>query len=221
MRKILIWAATAAAFLAVNTPANAQTIVSYDLEGALPSGFGGWQHSYTGSIVDDGSGLDYTGGRGTLNDGVEGGYTAAQLFYVNQNDFSFTGYLNGNYTLSEIQLLWDDTFNYIPGTLTGATLSFGGVTRSVPIQRMGPYDSRLVLPLDFVGISSNQFTLSGFTGGWSGYGGFSEVVALGSSAVSGVPEPSTWAMMLVGFGGVGFAMRRAKKADRKLAFAAA
>jgi hypothetical protein len=38
-----------------------------------------------------------------------------------------------------------------------------------------------------------------------------------SAAVSGVPEPATWAMMLLGFGGLGAAMR----SRRKLAFASA
>ena len=32
------------------------------------------------------------------------------------------------------------------------------------------------------------------------------------SAVSGVPEPATWAMMLLGFGGIGFAVRRKRPA---------
>jgi len=33
----------------------------------------------------------------------------------------------------------------------------------------------------------------------------------GLSAVGGVPEPSTWAMMLLGFGAMGFALRRRKR----------
>lgn len=37
-------------------------------------------------------------------------------------------------------------------------------------------------------------------------------------AVSGVPEPTTWAMMLIGFAAVGFGMRR-KKAVGNLALA--
>ena len=37
--------------------------------------------------------------------------------------------------------------------------------------------------------------------------------------VSSVPEPSTWGMMLVGFGAIGFAMRRRRSARRGLQFA--
>ncbi len=42
-------------------------------------------------------------------------------------------------------------------------------------------------------------------------GGFARI---NFATVSGaVPEPSTWAMMLIGFGAVGFTMRRARKSD--------
>ncbi len=47
-----------------------------------------------------------------------------------------------------------------------------------------------------------------------------ETVALNNIVVGGVPEPSTWAMMLLGFAGLGFAaLRRNKKTGS--AFAAA
>ena len=36
---------------------------------------------------------------------------------------------------------------------------------------------------------------------------------------SAVPEPATWAMMLVGFGAVGYSMRRRKKATTRIQFA--
>ena len=34
------------------------------------------------------------------------------------------------------------------------------------------------------------------------------------NATAPIPEPSTWAMLLFGFGGIGFAMRRRKSAER-------
>jgi hypothetical protein len=39
---------------------------------------------------------------------------------------------------------------------------------------------------------------------------------IGTAAVAGVPEPSTWAMMLLGFAGLGFAFRQSR---RKMSFA--
>jgi len=34
---------------------------------------------------------------------------------------------------------------------------------------------------------------------------------LGSINAPAVPEPATWAMMILGFGGIGMAMRRARR----------
>jgi hypothetical protein len=33
-------------------------------------------------------------------------------------------------------------------------------------------------------------------------------ITAGSQVMSAVPEPTTWAMMLIGFGAVGYSMRR-------------
>jgi PEP-CTERM motif len=41
-------------------------------------------------------------------------------------------------------------------------------------------------------------------------------LAFSLSGVSGVPEPSTWAMMLLGFAGLGFAFRQSR---RRVSFA--
>ena len=38
-------------------------------------------------------------------------------------------------------------------------------------------------------------------------------------AVAGVPEPTTWAMLMLGFGGMGFAMRRSRKVNTRIRFA--
>lgn len=37
------------------------------------------------------------------------------------------------------------------------------------------------------------------------------VTASSSAVVAAVPEPTTWAMMLIGFGGIGYSMRRRRK----------
>ena len=43
--------------------------------------------------------------------------------------------------------------------------------------------------------------------------GVGNLTGLGSIAGS-LPEPSTWALMLLGFGAIGAAMRRTRKSDR-------
>jgi hypothetical protein len=51
-----------------------------------------------------------------------------------------------------------------------------------------------------------------------GYGPFSSLLSNGNTITGGgnVPEPATWALMVIGFGGLGVAMR----SRRKLATAA-
>ena len=72
-----------------------------------------------------------------------------------------------------------------PNAFTLQTITFSGIGRSVTF--VGP-DATL-------GVDDFNFTLAGGTGG-------------------GVPEPATWAMMLIGFGIVGGAMRGRKTSIR-------
>jgi hypothetical protein len=53
----------------------------------------------------------------------------------------------------------------------------------------------------------NRIVVSGLSRGQGSYGGNASFTP---AATPGVPEPSTWAMMLFGFGAVGFGMRRRK-----------
>jgi hypothetical protein len=47
--------------------------------------------------------------------------------------------------------------------------------------------------------------------GFSRWGTWIAEVSWGNNALAAVPEPATWAMMIAGFGMVGFSMRRARK----------
>jgi hypothetical protein len=64
--------------------------------------------------------------------------------------------------------------------------------------------------------ASTDLTLSGFVIGGGGANSFNGDFT--TSAVSGVPEPATWAMMILGFAGIGFMAYRRKS---KLALMAA
>ena len=49
--------------------------------------------------------------------------------------------------------------------------------------------------------------------------GGSSFVRATSNAVAAVPEPATWGLMVIGFGGLGFAMRRREKVATRVRFA--
>lgn len=48
-------------------------------------------------------------------------------------------------------------------------------------------------------------------GGWTSYPGLETAFYLSGDVVGSVPEPGTWAMMLLGFAGIGVAMQRSRK----------
>ena len=62
------------------------------------------------------------------------------------------------------------------------------------------------------GVAADQYRVNG-NGTVSAFG-----PATSSAATAAVPEPATWAMMMLGFGGMGFAMRR-KRISTRIRFA--
>ncbi len=89
-------------------------------------------------------------------------------------------------------------FNNSPGTSFTATGFLGGGTVGTISGSLGEFAT-----FAGFGTSTDRVVFNGSGGG----GGF-ELDNLKFSAVSGVPEPATWAMMLLGFGAVGASMRR-------------
>lgn len=80
--------------------------------------------------------------------------------------------------------------------------------------------------VDYIAVkASDQFVLysaSGSSGNWDTFDipfkknahGLSHLAFFGSANVGAVPEPATWAMMLLGFGFVGGAMRSTKRRQK-------
>lgn len=62
-------------------------------------------------------------------------------------------------------------------------------------------------------LGANSFTTAGLTNKKGELQGLSHLAFFGTEARSAVPEPGTWMMMLLGFGAVGSAMRRNRKAN--------
>jgi hypothetical protein len=61
----------------------------------------------------------------------------------------------------------------------------------------------------------NTITVNGLSRGLGSYGGNATF-----TPAAAVPEPGTWAMMLIGFGGIGYSMRRRRKTSALLPQAA-
>lgn len=205
-----------AAMLALTGAAHAVTVASYDVTGAQGSGFGGWAHAYDGSIAADGSGTyTYSGGSGTLNDGVvptnEG---AAQLFAL-ENNATITLHLSELSQLSAITIFGGTLpNNSIPGTLSGWSVTIGATTMAFSSTDFGPgcesglcSDSVSLVGSGLDLLATDTVTLSSFSGGWSGYYDIGEVTVNGNLAAA-VPEPETYALMLAGLGAMGAVVRR-------------
>lgn len=177
-------------------PAVAQTYTE-NFEAAFPSWETGWFNTYSDAQNYYGVG----GSRGNNPDGLwiasDGCISCGNSPVTVTFDAGFAASLSSFYM---------DVAGYSPTTLTifdqfGAALFTSNVTLT-----SGAYTDP--------GVYVRYGTTS-----TSGIGGFSfSGAAAGNTSIDNleaiagpVPEPSTWAMMLIGFGGIGYSMRRRRK----------
>lgn len=103
----------------------------------------------------------------------------------------------------------DTDIDFITGFLNGTAFSFPAT---------GVVESGFVLPVALMtGSALNTLTFTGKGFGNSPSGSYSGTLTF--TNVPGVPEPSTWAMMLLGFGMLGFSLRRRAAAQPRVNFA--
>lgn len=93
-----------------------------------------------------------------------------------------------------------------------------------------PLEGNLLMQINYSNVTSDGFSfyardVLGSTVTQRYYGGETGIATGGSGLVTtfsvvnaGVPEPSTWAFMIFGFGAIGGAMRRQRKANVKVCF---
>ena len=105
-------------------------------------------------------------------------------------------------TYSELGLYWGsiDTYNVI-------TLFNGANSVVVPVPPVASGDQ-------FANDSNRYFVVSGFDFNKAVFSSTQNSFEFDNVAVGGVPEPSTWAMMLLGFAGLGFAGYRKAKSGQ-------
>lgn len=144
-------------------------------------------------------------------------------------DFHFNA--EGSYATSDISYTSDkiaaNTLDYLSGSVNGLIINplvFNGFSYSAGYGLFG--DEGNVVSYFFApdtaitGLGSYVTTYNakrgiGYPGGGTAYDNGSGVLTI--SLASAVPEPKTWAMLLVGFGVVGAAMRERRRLSVKLA----
>ena len=137
------------------------------------------------------------------------GHTASELFAgtglssVTGLDLNLVGGSNGNYVTQPLSLTFE-----VNGVSIGSTTYNPGDSAN----RM------LNFVFGSIASGSTDYTLSAFVSGpvCSGCGAvqFGTTSSFTLNSTAAVPEPATWAMMLLGFGAVGFGMRRQRKSAR-------
>ena len=216
----------AAALAAVSVPAAAQ--VTQGQYGDVQSVAGGYQLTsdtaagpgYAGIYFGFGPGsltlsslttlsADYTltdgsflGGspRFTLFDNTNNQYNAAYIYFTGT-----PGTTTGNYAD-----LNDTTVRVECNGFAGCSTIYPGTTFADFVTQAGSTGISLItLDVDGGWADRQQLLVSDFNVNGNHFG-----------AAPAVPEPATWAMMLIGFGGVGFQLRRTRRANGLIAQAA-
>lgn len=175
---------TAYCYDGINTPGGpACAPGAWSGTGIIASGNGAWG----GTTTPAGSYYAFVQGQGTLS----------QTFTADGNGVGTVSWLDTN--RSNTGGLQSYDVSIFDGT---STVSLGSFTSAV-----GSFTART--SSSFALVSGTQYTLS-FTGlSAEDRTSFIDDVAL---SVAAVPEPSTWAMLIIGFGMVGAAARRRKAA---------
>jgi len=214
MRKLFMGAAAAAA-LACSGPAMADGSLFFLIDGDTFNQPFSLTNNSTGGETILSFGFDLSG-TGVVFDPVTGGPpgngTAGVPFTPVGSSGVTTG-LTGSPTIVDGSTFFQIFFNSFN---VGETFSF-----LLDVDPADPNASATVLGNALIGAT----VFADFSNGLRGTGRLVAVtgnpdasqfvISTVTQTPSGVPEPGTWAMMLLGFGGIGFAVRRDRRSKRE------
>jgi type 1 fimbria pilin len=199
------------------TWSQAAVVTSYDIDRARLSSYGGWSHTYDGTIASNGDGThSYSGGSGTINDGVIGTSHANTHLFVTADAPTVTLHLDAANFISEIRLYsFSEADNNIPGNITSVDVTIGGTTETINSIGFGPaayahenaHELIITLGTSLDSLGTDIVALSGF----QTENPYSSHFSISEATVSGnvVPEPSTLAIWgLLGICGIVWHRRR-------------
>ena len=224
MRAIQLAVACVAMLVATAGQVQAGVINTYDMTNVRLSGSGNWGHTYSGSIIASGSLFDYSGGFGTINDGLIGTGISDTHLFRSDDQSTITLFLDQVYSqFSEIRLYSFVGDNGIPGNIVSVDVTIGGTTETISTTGFGgssifnPNAHELLnltgTALEFVTgdsiLLSNIQTVNPFAEFYS----ISEAtfVAFQSQVV---PEPSSLAIIGIGACVAGFGAARRRRRDK-------
>ncbi|MFD1786959.1 FxDxF family PEP-CTERM protein [Sphingomonas floccifaciens] len=122
-----------------------------------------------------------------------------------ERTFTFT--TPSGFTLASADIGSNYTGNNLAANIDFTRVTLNGVNFTT--LATGQQEFRNLLNQALTAGGTNTLFVSGTSGGNAAFAG-----TLSFAGTSAVPEPATWAMMLIGFGGVGASMRRRKQAAR-------
>jgi hypothetical protein len=174
-------------------PAGGTDLTGWTVGNSLAWGFGATDiNTHSGSGYVDLTGVGDNGAHGTLSQTLS--TTSGQLYAFSV----FTAFFNPSVGITV-------TLDGVPLTLTGTPGTYDGTT-AIWGQLTGMFTATGASSLlTIAGQPGESFTI-----------GLDDVSVTGPDATA-VPEPATWIMMLIGFGGIGLSMRHVRR--RKLATA--
>lgn len=164
-------------------------------------------NSIAGWSVDSGS-IDYIGGYWPAEDGARSIDLAGNS--VGSISQLITGLTSGQ---DYIVTFWASKNPDGGDSLRTGTISFGGVSMPFSYSDSSSLTNMMWAPYSFTFTASGTSDLLSFAA--DGSAGCCYGPALDNVSVAPVPEPATWAMMLLGLGAIGFGMRRSKFSLRR------